>query len=81
MSLFACVNCGVVENTALCGLVWEDDPAVPPKNGKRPQRRKLICSQCNPEIGHWHGVFERKNAAQAGYVPVPGSRYIQQPHG
>jgi hypothetical protein len=70
LSLFACVECNVVENTALCGLVFEDGPQ---------RRRKLVCSRCNPEIGRWHGVFPRVDATGAGYVPVPDSRYIQLP--
>lgn len=56
MPLFKCSNpeCGVVENTALCRywMARHGDPSSPP-----------LCSQCDPEIGKWHGVFERKPAS------------------
>lgn len=66
MSLFACEECGVVENTALCG--WVEGPSG----------RRLICSQCNPTIGRWHGRWPREDAVRAGYTPIEGSRYIER---
>lgn len=54
MPLFKCDQCGCVENTAASGYNWksEDSPS--------------LCSLCDPEIGKWHGIFERKSAS--GYL-------------
>lgn len=65
MSLFACEQCNVVENTALCGFIFEDG------------HRRLICSQCNPQLGEWHGIFPREDANEAGYVQIPNTKYIR----
>ena len=48
MSIFLCANCRVMENTAVSHY-WIRKPNSPP-----------LCSACDPEIGEWHGVFERK---------------------
>ncbi len=48
MSIFECSGCGCVENTALAPGWWDNNK---------------LCSECNPEIGKWHGVFEKKSAA------------------
>lgn len=69
MSLFACENCGVVENTALCGIVFD-------RHRPRGEQRVLICSLCNPDIRKWHGFFPREDAKEAGYVQMENSRYI-----
>jgi len=69
MSLFACENCNVIENTSLCGYVINVEQS----------RRRLLCSECNPAIGQWHGHFARRDADDEGYVPVLDSRYIQAP--
>ena len=66
MSLFKCTECGVVENTATSGY-WFRRGATP------------LCSQCDPNIGKWHGIFPRQDADEAGYVQVPNSFYIQLP--
>jgi hypothetical protein len=55
MSLFACSNCGVVENTATSRYWFRGDGPA-------------LCSQCDPQIGKWHGIFPRQNAEEAGYV-------------
>jgi hypothetical protein len=50
MSLFRCVKCGRVENTALsfhCGHL--DD-------------KRYLCSECDPDIGMWHGRFPKVSA-------------------
>ncbi len=49
MPLYACSKCGCVDNTALGGY-W-----------KRVYLDKLppLCSECNPEIGKWHGDFPK----------------------
>ena len=51
MPLFKCEQCGCVENTALC-FYW------PRKVDKKP----LLCSECDPVIGKWHGRFEKRPA-------------------
>lgn len=84
MSLFRCVSCGCVENTALCGWAWEDLPKEKHYISEHTQRlvtrvRKLVCSACNPDIGEWHGRFPQEDATEAGYVPIPHTRYIELP--
>lgn len=58
MSLFACENCGCVENTALC-WVWQ----------ARAEYKPELCSACDPAIGKWHGLFERRQ-------PRPGQELM-----
>jgi hypothetical protein len=66
MSLFKCSGCGCVENTALSGFWFKGDK--PP-----------LCSECDPEIGQWHGLFPKEDADTAGYVPrSEDSRFIQR---
>jgi hypothetical protein len=50
MPLFACDECDSVENTACCRY-WLR---------KRATGGRALCSQCDPEIGEWHGRFERQ---------------------
>jgi hypothetical protein len=52
MPLFKCSQCGVIENTALSNY-WMD-AAV--------DKKPALCSQCDPQISKWHGIFERKAA-------------------
>jgi hypothetical protein len=56
MGLFVCDECGVVENTALCGDGWWG------RKQRKRKRGKALCSECHPEIGKWHGHFERIDA-------------------
>lgn len=83
MSLFKCENCGVVENTALCGFIYRDKDTKEILEDTRGHcvERALLCSQCNPQLKQWHGVFPREDADEKGYVSVPGSRYITLPMG
>lgn len=55
MSIFRCEKCGCVENTALCWY-WSSI-------GKDKQK---LCSECDPEIGHWHGRFPKMSSE--GYL-------------
>ncbi|HVE80572.1 MAG TPA: hypothetical protein VNA68_00280 [Candidatus Dormibacteraeota bacterium] len=48
MGLFICTKCGCVENTALS------------KYAINLGKRDPLCSECDPEIGQWHGMFEKK---------------------
>lgn len=50
MPLFKCSSCGCVENTAVCHY-WSDFRERPP-----------LCSECDPQIGKWHGLFDKKPA-------------------
>lgn len=52
MPLFMCTKCACVENTACCSY-WHN------KSHGKP----LLCSECDPAIGKWHGVFEKRSAA------------------
>jgi len=49
MPLFKCTKCGVIENTATSNFWITKEPP--------------LCSQCDPAIGKWHGIFDRKPAA------------------
>lgn len=50
MGLIRCHRCGTIENTARC--YWFE------------QRRtqQYLCSECDPNIGVWHGEFEKRSA-------------------
>jgi hypothetical protein len=49
MSLFQCSECGCAEDTALCRY-WS----------ARRREVKPQCSACDPDIGKWHGEFQRE---------------------
>lgn len=51
MSLFACTQCGCVENTACCRYAVRKHKGLP-----------LLCSECDPDIGKWHGRFIKRSA-------------------
>lgn len=53
MPLFSCAKCQCVENTASANY-WQSDKAA------------ALCSECDPEIGQWHGLFPKKSAV--GYL-------------
>jgi len=53
MSIFQCEQCGCVENTAPSGY-WQRLMTDPPG--------PALCSECDPEIGKWHGMFEKQSA-------------------
>lgn len=59
MSLFACSECGIVENTALGDYHMRSANGYPP-----------LCSQCSPAIGKWHGQFPRRTPEECGYIEV-----------
>lgn len=61
MPLYMCTACGSVDNTATGGY-WEQELRAY-KAGKK---FEPLCSACNPDIGAWHGKFERRSAG--GYV-------------
>jgi hypothetical protein len=51
MSLFRCEECGCVENTACSNYAsaWS-------------REERKLCSECDPKIGKWHGMFEKRLA-------------------
>jgi len=51
MSLYCCETCGCIENTA-CANYWS----------RRIDKLPLLCSECDPNIGKWHGRFEKRSA-------------------
>lgn len=78
MPIFQCSKCGCIENTALCHY-WIN-------------RKDPICSECDPEIGKWHGRFQKRSAeglllandgflyskedVERGYVPKSSSGFM-----
>ena len=50
MPLFQCSKCGCVENTA------------PSNYAVRERGSPALCSECDPEIGKWHGMFPKRSA-------------------
>jgi hypothetical protein len=54
MPLYECSNCHAVDNTALTNFWWEHIHEGKP----------ALCSACDPEIGKWHGHFEKLTAAE-----------------
>lgn len=50
MPVFRCEKCNTAENTALSHYASRE-------NGS-----PALCSQCDPEIGRWHGRFPRVSA-------------------
>jgi hypothetical protein len=55
MSKFRCSKCGCAENTALCHY-WEQH------YNKKPE----LCSECDPQIGKWHGFFPKVKFEDVG---------------
>lgn len=50
MSVFRCSKCNCAENTAVSNYAT------------RPKGSPALCSECDPEIGKWHGRFEKVSA-------------------
>lgn len=55
MPLYECTNCHAVENTALNPNYWFDV-----HHDKKP----ALCTECDPQVGKWHGKFPRVAAAE-----------------
>lgn len=53
MPLFPCSQCKSVENTAASNY-W----VAAYSEGEKP----LLCSECDPAIGKWHGLFPKRSA-------------------
>lgn len=52
MPIFRCEQCGCVENTAASGY-W---------SRKDEKDTRALCTQCDPTIRKWHGMFKRMSA-------------------
>jgi hypothetical protein len=57
MSLYICEKCGTIENTALSSYWW---------------KKEKLCSQCDPQIAKWHGVFKRNKFDKEKQILVDG---------
>jgi hypothetical protein len=53
MTFFQCSKCGCAEDTALCHY-WS----------ARLRQTPILCSECDPRIGKWHGQFPRESAQE-----------------
>lgn len=51
MPIFKCTRCGGVDNTATSNY-WNKGEAAP------------LCSECDPKIGKWHGLFPKMDASR-----------------
>ncbi len=49
MPLYECTQCHVVENTALTNFWF----------ATQMEKKPALCSECDPEIGTWHGKFPK----------------------
>ena len=58
MPIYRCSKCGVMENTA-ASLYWTREKGSPP-----------LCCLCDPKIGKWHDIFDRRPVPE-GYVEGP----------
>jgi hypothetical protein len=54
MPLYKCTKCGCIDNTAM-GNFWTANAHGEPE----------LCTECDPEIGVWHGKFVKRQAAEA----------------
>lgn len=69
MSLFECTKCHCVENTSL-SYYWE--AAL--------RKAEPLCSECDPDIGEWHGEFPKQNIADTKYkVNEEGFLFLEKP--
>jgi len=65
MPVFICNNCGCLENTALSQYAWQ----------KYHKDLKPVCSECDPDIGKWHGKFEKKKPPKGWLIGKDGFIY------
>lgn len=65
MPIFQCEKCGTVDNTATTRF-W--------LKGEGP----ALCSECDPKIRKWHGLFE-KSPASGLLLGEDGFLYVNPP--
>lgn len=63
MPLLICSKCGCVDNTAVTRY-WTDCMM----DGNPP-----LCSECDPQIGKWHGLFAKEKPTAANWPDVKAS--------
>ncbi len=63
MPLFRCEQCGCVENTALSNYWMRGRDAV--TLAPRAVPLPALCSECDPQIGRWHGEFPKRPWTEA----------------
>jgi len=66
MSVFACSRCLCLENTNNCNF-WKRACAGA-------KARDHLCSECDPDIGKWHGRFQKKSAV-GSFIGTDGFVY------
>jgi hypothetical protein len=54
MGLFVCSECRAVDNTAVTNWAVRTARRLPP-----------LCSECDPDIGEWHGRFPKRPFTEA----------------
>ena len=60
MPVFRCEKCGCMENSATSNYVSRKYPCS--KTGDTLPSLPLLCSECDPAIGRWHGIFPKQSA-------------------
>lgn len=60
MPIYRCEKCGICENTATSDYWSRKYPSD--DSGNTLPSQSALCSQCDPEIGKWHGFFKRMSA-------------------
>ena len=60
MSIFRCEKCGCMENTASSNY-WSRRHRTA-EDGQVLEPLSALCSECDPEIGAWHGMFPKRSA-------------------
>jgi len=60
MSAFRCEKCGCMENTAVSNYISRKYPYS--ETGDALPSLPLLCSECDPAIGKWHGRFPKQSA-------------------
>lgn len=83
MSLFVCDECGCVENTALAGFRGYHGRNIPLSERELEEEPELAntelgdgkarCSECNPEVGRWHGHWPKES-----YDPEGGRKVVNR---
>lgn len=83
MSLFVCDICGCVENTATAGFRGYHGRKIALRKEEVEEHPDWVeaglgdgnarCSECNPEVGRWHGHWEKER-----YDPDGGRQVVNR---
>lgn len=66
MPTYMCSKCGCIENTAL-SRYWVRNL------GNKKKDNPPLCSECDPEIGKWHGRFLKEKVDLTKYEVKEGN--------